>query len=157
MRREKKIVIDGARSETPGHRDDGKVFIVHEMPADQGERWCMRATELITKALGQTVPSPEQLNVGGAAQLASVQAPEMALMSIARALVDPTLESLWDYIEYQHAPNVPARKVVQGENSDIEEIATRTRLRMEVLTMQTGFSGGAEPQTSAATQPQTSS
>jgi hypothetical protein len=153
-RRTVTLKIPGVRSEARGARDNGKTFLIHEMPADQGERWCMTALGLIFDALGKTI-TPEQLNVAGAAGLASAGA-DIAMMPVARALMDPSLDEMWRFVEYQHAPNLPPRAIQTGENSDIEEISTRTRIRLEVLNLHTGFFGGGEPQNSPVEAPTSS-
>jgi len=140
MRREVRITIPGARSEEPGQRDNGKVFILTEMPADQGERWCLEARVLMAEALGQPAPSA---SAGEAEALASMGI-DLRNLRVHRALLNSRLDDMWTYVQYQHKPGAPPQPIVSGENSSIEEQSTRLLLRVEALKLNLGFSGGAE-------------
>lgn len=138
MRHKATITIEDQKS-----RDFGKTFILTEMPADQAERFCTQARLLILEARGLAVPDDE----AGAAALARTGI-DMANIREMKALQDPSLDTLWDYVKYQHRAGAPLQAIVNGENSQIEEISTRTRLRWEVLKLNLGFSQGAEPSSS---------
>ena len=130
---------DGPREER-GHRDDGKIFLLEELDSYRAERWCATARILIAEALKVPVPSAD---VGEAAALASLPL-DLANLRLQQALADPELDPLWEAtISYQHDPRHPPQKIRQGENCQIEEIATRQLLKMEVLKLHLGFSGGA--------------
>src|SRR5690242_1682736 len=71
-------------------RDKGKTFILTEMPADQGERWALRALLALTNT-GAAIPE-EALGAGMAGRAAvGIQALGM-LNSIQ---VQPLLDELW--------------------------------------------------------------
>lgn len=139
-RRTIKVTIPGVRSENAGERDNGKIFTITEMPADQAERWCLKARILISEAMG--IATAEPANAGEAAALAKIGI-DFGNLRIWRALADPSLDEVWAYIEYQHAPRQPPTPIVDGENSPIEEIDTRLKLRAEALALNLGFSRGA--------------
>ncbi len=142
----KKVTV----SITAEGRDKGKTFIVTEMSADAGERWATQGLYLLAQA-GAEVPA-------GAADagMAGLAATGVDFLSIAqaRALQDKSLDSMWDCIEYQHAPGHPPQKILPGEASQIEEISTRTRLREEVLRLHLSFFTVASGQNSEQSPPQ---
>jgi hypothetical protein len=148
-RRKQFVTIEGSRSENPGERDNGKTFIVTEMPADIGERWAAQYIHLCIQA-GATFPAGAT-DVGMAGLAASgLNFADVAMM---RALQDPSLDSLWDYIEYQHDPRHPPQKILAGENSQIEEIRTRSRLRQEFRDLHLNFSQGSSGSSSESSPP----
>lgn len=116
-------------------RDKGKVFLIEEMPADVGERWALQVLYLWSQ-IGVTMPQGVQ--EAGMAGLAAVGV-DFLTIAQARALTDPSLDVMWDYIKYQHAPDHPPQKIVSGANCQIDEIRTRKRLREEVLKLHLVF------------------
>lgn len=151
MRQSKPITIPGAPSAERGQRDGGKTFIVTEMPADQAERFCAKVALLIAEAVGQQAPeNPSSAALAGMGINSSD-------VRVAYALTDPELNAqIWPCVKYQHRAGQPLQDIVEGENSPIEEITTRARLRMEVLQLHLGFSRAGESQpTSAPSQPST--
>jgi hypothetical protein len=148
-RRKHTVVIPGERSDHPHCRDNGKTFILTEMPADQGERWCLKARMLIAEATG--TPKAEPADEGEAAALANMGI-DFNNLRIWRALSDPSLDEVWNFIHYQHKPGHPALPITTGENSPIEEIETRLLLRAEALKLNLGFSQAAERLSSASGQ-----
>jgi hypothetical protein len=147
MRRTITITIPGVHSDKPGERDNGKVFEITEMPADAAERWCLRARILLAEATNQ--PMPEASDSGEAAALAAMGI-QFNNLRIWRALSSPDLDEVWNYIQYRHKAGQPALPITTGENSVIEEIDTRLRLRSEALMLNLGFSKAAERRESAA-------
>lgn len=144
-RRKAVYTVPGKRSDAPGARDNGKTFIVIEMAADEGELWADQLLFLIAKS-GREIP--DGTAGAGMAGLAAAGVDILDVL-VLRALQDPSLESMWECIKYQHDPNHPLQPIFKGEQSQIEEISTRHALRMEVVRLHLNFSGGAEPQTSA--------
>ena len=148
-RRKVTYTVPGVRSEEPGQRDNGKSFLITEMPADQGERWATQAIYLLAQA-GANVP------LGAAdAGMAGLAATGVAFtaVAIAHALQDPSLDALWDCVQFQPKdPNIPPQAIQSGINSQIEEISTRTKLRMEVMALHTAFFTDAKSRTPAASQ-----
>jgi hypothetical protein len=145
-RREQRVVIPGTRSDKPGHRDDGKVFWIREMYADQAERWCVQVLVLLAEALRTEVPQHPS-----AAALAD-KGIDFSDTRVAKALMDPSLDALWDCVTYEHKPGQPRQPILLGENSQIEEISTRARLRMEVMQLHLNFSAADQPRNSELVQ-----
>lgn len=143
MRRKHVVTIEDAG------RDKGKTFLIHEMPADIGERWATQAMYLLAKA-GVTVP--EGVQESGMAGLAAIGIDFLSIAQL-RALQDPSLDEQWDYVEYLHAPGHPPQKLLAGDASQIEEIRTRSRLRQEVLKLHTDFFTADEPSISESSLP----
>jgi len=130
-------------------RDKGKVFVITEMSAMEGERWAGRITELVL-ASGISLPkeatgATEDAGMAGLAQLAGVGVP------LLKALHDPEIDkATWACIKYQHDPRHAAQAIMQGDACQIEEISTVTELRMAVLRLHTGFFSPASRSTSAS-------
>ena len=132
------------------NRDHGKTFRITEMPADQGERWATQALKLMAEA-GKSIPNGalEAGMAGLAAAGVDVEADTAAVgLAVAAALQDPSLDALWDCVQYIHDPAHPPQPLYVGENCQIEEIKTRRDLRMEVLKLHLNPSKGAESQSS---------
>lgn len=115
-------------------RDKGKSFVLTELPADQAERWFIRAMLCMVQS-GADI-SPEVIQ-GGAASFAALGL--QALGGVAWGSLEPLLDEMWECVSYQHAPNIPLQSISPGINSQIEEVATRFALRVAVLELHTGF------------------
>jgi hypothetical protein len=134
-RRVVNFTVPGVRSDLkPGERDNGKTFVITEMSTDLGERWCSQLTELIYAAARNPVPPDLDGSSGLASTLGVVER-----LHILRALQDPSLDALWDCVKYVHAPGHPPQDIASGANCQIEEIRTRTLLRLEVAKLHTDF------------------
>lgn len=142
-RKTENITIPGVRSESRGERDNGKTFVLTEMPAIPGERWATQALSLMSRA-GQQLPSGSE--DAGMAGLAVV--PMNALPAL-QALQDPSLDAWWECVKYQHAPKNPLQAIFQGDACQIEEISTVNLLRMKVLEMHIGFFSQGSPSSSS--------
>ena len=115
-------------------RDKGKAFIITELPADQAERWFIRALFAISKSNADVTP---EVIAGGAASFAAWGLP--ALLQADYREVEPLLDEMWECVQYQHATNIPLQSVFPGINSQIEEISTRFALRLAVMQLHLGF------------------
>ena len=124
-------------------RDKGKTFVVKEMSADQGERWAMRALLALTNAGVQLPDGAAEAGMAGIAA-AGIE----ALGKLQFAAVEPLLEEMWECVQYQppdvKGKKLPTQNIFSGDGSQIEEIATRMQLRMEVLKLHVNFSQGAD-------------
>lgn len=117
-------------------RDKGKTFVLSELPADQGERWFVRA--MLALAQSGADISPDQL-AGGAAAFAALGV--QALGGVAWPSLEPLLDEMFECIAFQPADHrIPAQTIAPGANSQIEEITTRFALRVAVLELHIGFS-----------------
>lgn len=114
-------------------RDKGKVFRITEMPAAQAEKWAFRAV----LALGSAgVDLPKELADSGVAGLRHVAI--SLLLKIPFHAADSLLDELFSCVAA--VPNSANPSVVrQLVPDDTEEIATRLRLRMEVINLHAGF------------------
>jgi len=126
-RKESYITIDTA------NRDQGKMFHLTEMSASQAEWWALRAL----MAMGRNgVDVPDNLREMGMAAMAVE-----GLKAISRIPPDdakPLLDELMNCV--QIVPNPADKSVIRAllEN-DIEEIATRLKLRAEVFKLHVDF------------------
>lgn len=134
-------------------RDKGKTFVLHEMPADQGDIWATQALCLLEEA---GIVIPEEAKENGMAGLASVGLDSGARQL--RALQHPSLISMWEYVKYQPPDSrLPQQPIFDGANSQIEEIRTRTQIRAAFLKLHTDFFSPGEGHKSAdSTAPQAS-
>ena len=95
MRKEKQIVIEDEG------RDKGKIFILHEMPADAAEWWAIRAFKALAKAgvdVGDDAAGMQQLSARGILQSLS-QVDERDLKTL--------LDEMWACIAFQPDPKNP--------------------------------------------------
>jgi hypothetical protein len=136
-RREKTITI------TQEGRDKGKSFLMREMPADQGERWANRVILALANAGAKL---PEGILDAGMSGLSAIKGPLLAVMGI-RALqglnyveIDPLLAEMMAQIQFKPPGPFEAQTLIDGENSQIEEITTRWKLRLEYVEFLMGFS-----------------
>lgn len=118
-------------------RDVGKAFVITEMSASAAERWGTRAL----LALGQSgVDIPEDIAQAGLAGVAAIGI--RALSGLPWDLAEPLLDEMFGCVRFMPNPSVPAvvRALIED---DIEEVATRLRLREEVISLHLNFSLGA--------------
>lgn len=115
-------------------RDKGKRFQITEMPASQAERWAIRAFLAIT-ATGVEVP--DDLRESGFAGLAAMGVRALSFLSFEAA--EPLLDEMFGCIAFIPDASNPAftRALIE---TDIEEVATRLKLRSAVVELHTGFS-----------------
>ena len=150
-------------------RDEGKIFILTEMPAEEGELWASRALELLDQAFSLVRARDPSIVASAVAEAAAADKNEadsdapvnkgMAGLAIksrpftlptARALQDPSLDNLWDYIKFQPKDrSAPPQTIFRDpEACQIQEWRTRLKLRMEFLDLHTGFFSPANPSAS---------
>lgn len=139
MRKELDITI------TEEGRDHGKVFHIREMPASQAEKWAMRALLAVAKS---GVDMPDDLASGGMRGIALVGIQAVLRMNFEEA--EPLLDEMMECVSMKPSLTV-VRALIED---DIEEVATRIRLRQEVLQLHTGFSfGDSLPAQTSQTKP----
>lgn len=124
-RRTREVHIDSENS-----RDHGKTFVITEMPSEDAEWWAFRVLQGIAAAdveIDLNAPLAELAAVGfrGIAQIS----PEKAR---------PIITEMMDCVKVK-MPDGNTRNLLP---SDIEEVATRVKLRMEVFDLHTGFFSG---------------
>ena len=113
-------------------RDQGKIFVLTEMPASRGERWAQRVLLAMARA-GVSVAEG-----GGMAALAVAGMQAFGAISFEEAsmLADELMACVTFIPDPVKFPRT-ARPLIE---EDIEEIRTRLHLKSEVFTLHTGFS-----------------
>jgi len=146
MARKVKIVTIEAEG-----RDQGKVFVLREMPASQAEKWAMRALLSVARS---------GIDIG---QAAGQGMQGIAIMGVSALLAaswedaEPLLDEMMACIQIKPDPSNPnvVRPLIED---DIEEVQTRIYLRREVLELHVGFSlSGVVSKPTSETKPTTSS
>lgn len=140
MRRTKTFTVPGTRAEELFQRDNGKSFLITELPADQAEQFGLTAIMAIISSGGQV---PEEALGAGMAGLAIAGLD--ALNKLNAATLKPLLEEMFSCIEYMPGNGLPNQRILGGENSQIEEWSTRLKLRAAWFELHTGFSLPASP------------
>lgn len=155
MREKKRVTI------TAKGRDFGKIFVINEMPADQGERWASRAILAIANAGGRM---PEGVIDGG---LAGLEVSWQSLMLVGMQAfaglkwdeVEPLLAEMKPCIQWipsangKEVPGAPAQDILPGEESQVEEIKTWYTLRLAWIELHLGFSVADVTSTSGTDSP----
>ena len=123
---------------TDAGRDKGKLFVITEMSASQGEAWAMRAMLALMQS---DVSVPEGFLELGMAALAQMGL--KCLSSIKWELAKPLMDELMECLQIIPDPKVMhvVRPLIED---DIEEIATRAMLKWEVLKLHVDFSQAAD-------------
>lgn len=125
------ITIDKA------NRDQGKVFLITEMGAAQAESWAMRVFLALMAANVELPSGIEDLGMAGLAEVGL-----KALGGLKWEVAQPLIEEMLECI--QVIPNPANTHVQRGlVETDIEEVATRLMLRMEVFNLHVDFSDAA--------------
>jgi hypothetical protein len=114
-------------------RDKDKVFVLTELPASKAESWAMRA---ILALMAGGVELPEGFDRMGMAGMAEVGI--KALSGLKWEVAEPLLAEMWQCVQIMPDPSKThiIRNLIE---EDIEEIATRVKLRAEVWKLHTGF------------------
>lgn len=117
-------------------RDNGKVFLLTEMPAVAADEWVTQAQFLVAQAM-------RECDALGLAEDDSLR-----LVAQGRALKDHSLRAWWGCVAYQHDPKHAPQPIAQGPACQIDEIATINTLLREVYELHTGFFSPESPSTS---------
>ena len=116
-----------------GKRDAGKTFILTEMPCAKAEKWAIKIFLALAHA---GIEIPENIVSLGMAGLAVVGFG--ALSGLKYDDAEPILDEMMDYIQVQ--PDTKNPEVIRGLlDEDIEEIATRLKLRKEIFNLNLDF------------------
>jgi len=119
---------------TDTNRDQGKMFLITEMPSAQVEAWGVRA---ILALIDGNVELPEGIEHEGIAGIAKIGI--KALAGLRWEVAEPLMKEMFDCIQIIPDPKRPNifRPLI---DQDIEEVMTRVKLRGEVWALHTGFS-----------------
>lgn len=122
-------------------RDKGKVFLLTEMSAVQGEDWAMRAILALMQA---NVDLPDGALELGMAGLAEIGLKKLA--QISPIILKGLLSELMGQVQYvPDASKTHVRRPLLDDPEDIEEIQTRVKLKWQVLKLHVDFSEAVEP------------
>lgn len=126
-------------SVTDEGRDQGKTFVITEMPASKGEAWATRA---LLALMSSGVEVPEGFERMGMSAMAEIGLKGMA--GLAWEVVEPLLNEMWSCIQIMPDPSKPhvVRAMIE---QDVEEIMTRVKLRAEVWKLHTDFFKAVAP------------
>lgn len=119
---------------TTGGRDQGKHYLLTEMPASKAESWAFRAFGAMARA---GIDIPEEIVASGMVGLSALGL--KAFLASDWADVEPLLADMMACVQMRPDPDKPdiLRTLIED---DIEEPATRARLRDEVFKLHVGFS-----------------
>lgn len=135
MARKTSTYVVPAPATGEGNRDQGKVFLLTEMPARKAEKWATRALNLMARS-GVDLP-PDILRSGMASMfVVGVK----ALTSIDYEGAEPLLDEMMDCVALIPDPAKPGVTRPVHLDTDIEEVSTYLALRGEVFELHTGFS-----------------
>lgn len=118
---------------TADGRDNGKTFMLTELPARQAEKWAMRALFVLAKYMD----IPEHIMNSGMAGLAQLS-PKMFL-SATFAEVEPLMDEMLSCVRIIRDARRPDMEF-ELTGDDIEEVPTLLFLRSKVWELHTGFS-----------------
>ena len=126
-------------------RDLGKTYLLTEMSATQGELWAARAFFAMANSGIELPAGVQDAGLAGFAQFAL-----QLLGKLPFAEAAPLMAEMFTCVQAVPDPNNPdfARSLLE---SDIEEIKTRVKIRMELLKLHSDFFTAAGPSTSAPT------
>jgi hypothetical protein len=128
MRKTKHATIDAEG------RDNGKLFLITEMPASQAERWAFRAFQALARA---GVDMPENVSGAGMAGIAVVGLKALGTIPFYEAT--ELMDEMFSCVRIVRDKAHPETAMPLMEE-DIEEVSTRLHLRSEVFELHTGFS-----------------
>lgn len=135
---------------SPHYRDNGKTFVINEMPADQGLRWADRFIFLLVAADADLPDSVVGTGFAGIAATGVASAFIQAMRKLRYSDLEPLLTEITDCIQYQPPKQgLPLQAIMPGVNCQIEEIQTFWTLRLAWIELHTGFSVAAAAQKSA--------
>jgi hypothetical protein len=116
-----------------GGRDAGRAYLITEMAAGPAEKWAARAFLALSHAKVDVHPELASLGMVGIF-LTSF----MAFRDASWEDIEPLLDEMFTCI--RACPNPGDRDVTRPlVETDIEEVATRVRLRREALELHAGF------------------
>lgn len=116
------------------NRDEGKTFVINEMPVRAGHAWATRA---LFGIMNGGIEIPDDMLSSGFAGLAQVGI--KALGNLRPEIGVPLLNELLECV--QAMPNPAAPTVLRSDwDADVEEVSTIFKLQFEVLKLHMDFS-----------------
>lgn len=126
-------------SVTDDGRDAGKIYVLTEMSASQGERWAIRALMALMAGNVDIPDGYDQMGVAGLAEVGMKM-----LTGLKWEVAEPLLDEMWQCVKFMPDPSKP--HIIRALfEEDIEEISTRLKLRAELLKMHADFLRAVAP------------
>lgn len=116
------------------NRDEGKAFVISEMPVRAGHAWATRA---LFGIMNGGIDVPDDLLSSGFAGLAQIGI--KALGNLRPEIGVPLLDELLACVQVMPDPSVPSR-LRSDWDADVEEVSTIFKLQFEVLKLHMDFS-----------------
>lgn len=118
---------------TEAGRDKGKVFLITEMSAARAESWAMRVLLALMSGNVEIPEGFQELGMAGLAELGM-----RSLGALKWEVAEPLLAEMLECVEYIPDPNKTHvhRPLIED---DIEEVASRLKLRIEVWKLHMDF------------------
>lgn len=120
-----------------GNRDNGKMFLITEMPCPRAEKWALRAFLAMSRS---GVEIPQNVRGLGIVGVMILGFNVFLKGNIQFAELEPLADEMMDCVQIIRDPAHPKVATKLVSDDDIEEIATRMWLRQEVLELHTNFS-----------------
>lgn len=130
---------------TDAGRDQGKTFVLTEMPAMQAERWALRAMQALLRS---NVDLPDNIADTGMAGIAKLGL--KALGHVDEETFFALMDEMMGCVAYMPDPMKPNIVRPATFDGDIEEVTTRLQLRAEVFQLHVGFLMAGAPSTATA-------
>ena len=111
-------------------RDKGKTFVLTEMPASKAEKWAMRAFLAISKSGVEVPDGLENTGFSGIAKLGLT-----FISKLPYEVAEPLMDEMMECVTIEPSAGI-TRELIED---DIEEVATRIKIRMEVFKLHAGF------------------
>lgn len=127
MRRTKEVTIDN-----PDSRDNGKTYLLKEMSPPKAEKWAMKALLLIARSGINIDPVRPNMGLMGLAAVSS-------LPLITFPELEPLMDEMMECVSIVPKGKDARKLMFSGGDSDIEDVATFTRLRKDLLELHLGF------------------
>ena len=125
-------------------RDQGKIFLVKEMPATQAEKWALRCFFAIGSSGIEISEMDKRLGIAGL-----IRHGLTALMKVPFNVAEPLLDEMLQCVQIQ--PSAVNSSIVRPMiDGDIEEIRTYFDLRKAVFQLHTDFFTNGAASTSAS-------
>lgn len=128
---ETELLLSTAKAGEPG-RDEGKQFLLTEMPVYKAEKWAARALLVVSRGLGKEADAD---TAQGFAGLSKMNWAELA--SVRWEDAEPLMDEMMACVKVK-LPSGGARQLYP-DSDDIEEVSTLFKLRKAILKLHFGF------------------
>lgn len=115
-------------------RDNGKLYLLTELPAADAEDWAMRALFAMVNA---GVDIPDEMLGAGLAGLAALGI--KALTKVPYDAAKPLIDTLMQCVQFVPNPRDHRTARALMTDDDIEEVATRVKLKKAILDLHMDF------------------